>query len=529
MQRMLLVPICLLAVALSEQPPAGVRFELVGRHGTGHFDMSTSEVPAWHAASRRLFVVNAAEGLDIIDIAEPAALRRIAVRRQVGATSVAVHGDLVAWAVAGSAPGARGLVRLLDGDGRDRARLAVGFGPDMVTFTPDGTKLLVACEGECPAPSAGASTGTLVDPHGTVAIIDLADGIGTATVTELGFDAFEVQRSALIERGLRVVSPGRSLAEDLEPEYIAMAPDGRHAFVTLQENNAIAVIDLERREVRSIEPLGFRDCSRPGMGIDAVVDGVGDPRPVPVLAMYQPDAIVAFDHDGVTWLVTANEGEAREGSFNEAITWRQAMAMRNGTASLAREPEPWGELLVSCVPAPASAGGGLCAFGTRSVSLWRFDPETSRISLAWDSGEAIERLIAERTPALFNADHRRGPNVDARSLSKGPEPEGLALATISGRRLVFVAFERSGGVMALDLTDPARPSFVGRFDSRDPLVDLSVDLDRYGIPDHWESAGDLGPEAMTFIPSASSPTGEDLLVVCNEVSGTTTILRVITE
>lgn len=524
MERMLSTLPCVLVVVVSHTHAPPLRFDLVGRHSTGLFDRSAAEVPAFHAGSKRLFVVNASHGMDIIDISDASAPRRVSSVAQPGTTSVAVHGDIIALAAMGSDPLTKGTVRFFDPHGGDLGRVTVGYGPDMVAFTQDGRLLLVACEGEAPQ-AADGDTGVF-DPPGSISLVDLSDGVGSAKVIDLGFEAFEAQRDVLLERGLRVVTPGRTLAEDLEPEYISISPDGRHAFVTLQENNAIAVVDLAERRVRSIEPLGFRDCSQPGMGIDAVVDGAGNPQPVPLLALFQPDSIVAFDHAGETWLVTANEGEAREGSFTEAISWREATKALLGAEPLQGESPPWGDVIVSRVPAPASLGGRFCVFGSRSVSLWRFDPHTSRITHAWDSGDQIERIIAKETPRLFNVDHRSGPKIDARSRSKGPEPEGLALGTIAGRRIVFVALERTGGVMALDVTDPARPSFVGRFESRDPEVDLSIDADGDGVPDHWASAGDLGPEALAFIPASASPSGEDLLVVCYEVSGTTAILRV---
>ncbi|MBX3356357.1 MAG: choice-of-anchor I family protein [Phycisphaeraceae bacterium] len=514
-------------------PPPGwskgdtARLRVVGRHSSGLFDKASSEIAAYHAPTRRLFVVNGTVGLDVLDLANPAEPVRVDAIRLRRPTSVAVHGDLVAVAAMGPAPGDRGSVNFYDPSARVLRRMVVGFGPDMICFTRDGKTLLVACEGE---PSLRDRE---VDPPGTIAFIDLSKGVEQATVTEAGFGAFEPQRQALINRGLRVVSPGRSLAQDLEPEYIALSPNDRWAFVTLQENNAIAIVDVTERKVVSIEPLGFRDAMTPGMGLDAIADGVANPAPVPVLAMFQPDALVAFEHEGALWLATANEGEAREGTIDEAITLDQARAMASGGEAKAI---PEGRLLVSSVPAPATFGGRFCAFGTRSMSLWRVDlaaigaaPERPAIVLAWDSGEIIERMVAERTPALFNADHRRTAKVDARSLSKGPEPEGVALAEIDGRRLLIVTLERSSGVMIFDATDPAAPKFAGYANPRAAEVDLSIDLDGDGVPDHFAAAGDLGPEGVHFLPASVSPTGRPLLIVCNEVSGTTTLFEVMVE
>lgn len=525
----LLLILALVVLAARAHPGEEFTLSQVGRLETGFHDMSASEVAAYHPGSKRLFVVNGAEGLDIIDLADPSTPTRTAVRRQLNPTSVAVHGDLVAMSATGKSHASRGIVRFFDPDGRDLGGVEVGFWPDMLAFTPDGRTLLVACEGECPEPARMDDGASTVDPPGSVSLVDLSRGVGEAKVIDLAFDAFESQRSALIERGLRVVAPGRTLAEDLEPEFIAVSPDGSLAFVTLQENNAIAVIDIPRRTVRSIEPLGFRDCMKPGMGIDPTVDGVIAPRPVPVLAMYQPDAIAAFEHEGALWLLTANEGEARTGSIDEAIAWREATSTNSATEGRSpppREPAPWSALQVSCVPAPTSFGGAPCAFGARSVSLWRVDPASGRITQAWDSGEAIERLVAAHAAVRTEPGRSKRPRVDARSTAKGPEPEGIALRTIAGRRLAAITLERANAVVLLDLTEPAQPRFVGFRGERDERVEPGDDADRDGGRDRGAAAGDLGPEGACFIPAALSPTGEDLLVVCNEVSGTTTILRV---
>lgn len=395
----------------------------------------------------------------------------------------------------------------------------------MIAFAPDGRTLIVACEGEA---SAERGAGAPDDPPGSISFVDLSRGVEDPSVVDVGFASFEARREELVERGLRIVTPGRTLAQDLEPEYVAVAPDGRFAFVTLQENNAIAVIDVPARTIVSIEPLGFRDCAREGMGFDAVDDGVAAPRPVPVLAMYQPDAIAALEEGGELLLATANEGEARAAPFDEAITLEQARLLAGGRAV---EELPEGRLLVSCMRAPESCGGGFCAFGTRSVSLWRVDRAAlgsgrPAISLAWDSGDAIERIVAERAPALFNAESRGSARVDARSSSKGPEPEGIAIGVVAGRRLLFVTLERTSGVVVVDVSNASAPSVVSFEHWRNPTADLSIDVDRNGVPDELALAGDLAPEGVLFIPANDSPDGRPLLVLTNEVSGTTTILRV---
>jgi hypothetical protein len=75
--------------------------------------------------------------------------------------------------------------------------------------------------------------------------------------------------------------------------------------------------------------------------------------------------------------------------------------------------------------------------------------------------------------------------------------------------MAFVALERVGGVMVYDVSTPTAPTFVTYFNAT-----------RTG------ATGDLGPEGLFFIPAVSSPNGKPLLVVGNEISGTTRVLQI---
>ncbi|MBM4114338.1 MAG: hypothetical protein FJ252_00480 [Phycisphaerae bacterium] len=240
----------------------------------------------------------------------------------------------------------------------------------------------------------------------------------------------------------------------------------------------------------------------------------------------QPDAIACFEHGGALWLVTANEGEEREqGSFKEGIRWGDAPR----APAAPRAPE-LDRLIVSRVASDADGDGMLdqpVAFGGRSMSLWRFVPATGeaspRLDLAWDSGDAFERLVAERHPASFNADLDATPWADGRSDAKGPEPEGLAIGMVDGQRLGFVGLERSHGVVVIDLTDPSKPRVIDYVTRCDPSVDLTKAAKDAAV---LKAAGDLAPEGVLFIPADRNPTKRPLVVTCNEVSGTTTVWAV---
>jgi hypothetical protein len=498
-----------LAAILAVEPPVRTPpcLSVVGREASGVWNASSSEIAAFHAPSRRLFVTDANRGLRVIDLSDPAKPRQIALHACEGLNSVAIHGDLVAIVCQPPDKRQRGTLELLTPEGVSITKVEVGFGPDMVCFTPDGKRLLVANEGE--ATQDGA-----FDPEGSIGVVDLAAGVDKPVYRELGFKPFEGDRPALVKAGLHCVSPRASLAQDLEPEYIAVSPDGTRAFATLQENNAIAVIDLARGQERvaRIAPLGFKDFSK--CGLDASDrDGGIRIEPAPVWGLLQPDTIKCFEHGGELWLATANEGEERDRADVQEAS-RLSKLKHALDADLAKD-ERLGRLSVSALRGDENDDGVLdriFCFGGRSVSLWKVAADGS-IAQAWDSGSEIERRTAELMPACFNMDSEKGGGGDDRSDNRGPEPEGLEVAAMEGRRILLVGLERTGGVMAWDITDPAKPTFLQWINPRDPAV-------RAG-----PGAGDVAPEGLLFIPAAASPSGEPLIVVCNEVSGTTTIMR----
>jgi hypothetical protein len=452
-------------------------------------------------------VTDAKRGLRVLDLSDPSKPGQIAVHAREGLNSVAVHGDLVAIVRQPEDRRLRGTLELLSPDGTLVSSTHVGFGPDMVCFTPDGKRLLVANEGEATGDGA-------FDPEGSIGIVDLAAGADKPVYRELDFANFEGDRDSLAQGGLHCVSPKASLAQDLEPEFIAVSPDGTRAFATLQENNAIAVIDLApgKERVARLAPLGFKDFSK--CGLDAGDrDGGIHIEPAPVWGLYQPDTIKCFEHAGEFWLATANEGEERDrGDVQEAS--RLSKLKHALDADLSKD-ERLGRLKVSALRGDENDDGVLdriFCFGGRSVSLWKVKTD-GLIEQAWDSGSEIERRTAEQMPASFNGDGEKGVGADARSDSRGPEPEGVEVATVEGRRLMFVGLERTGGVTAWDITDPAAPRFLQWINPRDPAV-------RAG-----PGAGDVAPEGLLWIPATMSPSGVPLVVVCNEVSGTTTIYR----
>ncbi|AEG45455.1 choice-of-anchor I family protein [Isoptericola variabilis] len=527
---------------------AAISLTPVGSHATGVFDESAAEIVAYHARSQRLFTVDAHAGavtvLDVSDAGAPVelfALRTTGIAAADGsvvpagavADSVAVRPDgLGVVAVESDVKTDDGWLVFFDaaGDGGALGAVRVGALPDMVTVTPDGRSAVVANEGE---PADDFS----VDPEGSVSVVALPKKVAAPAqdaVRTADFHAFE---GDALPDGVRVFGPDvpapdgsleHRVSRNLEPEYVAVAEDSRTAYVTLQEANAIAVVDLASATVTDLWPLGAKDHSLPGNGIDpSDRDGRVDIRDVPVKGLYMPDAVAAYSARGTTYLVTANEGDAREwGDYEEPA--RVKDLGKDGLAPVCADSPAAGLLgdadlgrlnvtTASGLRADGSCYEELYAFGGRSFSIWTTDGE-----LVFDSGDAFERITAEALGDAFNTNHSE-TNFEGRSDDKGPEPEALTLGTIAGRTYAFVGLERASGVMVYDVTVPAEASFVTYVSNRDYSVSVE---DADDVDAALAEAGDLGPEGMAFVPAHRSPTRTPLLAVANEVSGTTTLFEI---
>lgn len=496
----------------------GIGLKLLGRYQHGSFSQSAAEICAYQKETRRLYVVNAeAGGIDILDVVnpeEPKLVKRVVLTEQGSKpNSVAVWGNLVAAAMSSDPIQEPGKVVFLGGEGEIRKVVMVGAQPDMVTFSPDGKWLLTANEGE---PSDDYQR----DPEGSVSLIDVSGGVEQITqekVKNLGFEAFH-ERSKLDPR-VRVYGPGASVAQDLEPEYIAVSPDSKRAWVSLQEANGLGVIDLEKGEISQVVGLGFKDHSREENSLDASdKDGGIRIQSWPVKGMYQPDGIKAFASGDEVYLISANEGDHRKYSgFSEEVRVGELTLdpQRFPRAKELQKKEALGRLLVTKSLGDANGDGiyeELYSLGGRSFSIWSHTGE-----LVWDSGNEFERILAGRYESSFNADQTSNER-DGRSDNKGPEPEGVVVGEVGERKIAFIGLERHSGIMLYDVTDPKRPEFVE--------YALSRDISK---PPETLEAGDLGPEGLTFLGAGESPTGKPILAVSYEVSGTTALYEVTVE
>ena len=513
-----------------ERTPTTLALQKIGgfnRNTDGSTTVGAAEVTAYDAASRRLFVVNGANGtVDVVNLANPAAPVLIGTidvaALGAGVNSVAVHDGLVAVAIQATPKTNPGVVAFYNAATLALVNsVAVGALPDMLTFTPDGLRVLVANEGE---PNSYGLVDS-VDPEGSVSVITVNRG-GTPTVATAGFGAFNGQEATLRAQGIRIYGPGASAAQDFEPEYITVSDDGRTAYVTLQENNAIATINVLTATVTAVRPLGFKDHSLAGFGLDAsdedggVNTNSGTPAinivTRPIKGLYLPDAIASYQVNGSTYLITANEGDTRADwpGFNEETRVRAYCAAAGldptvfPDASLLFDSN-LGRLRITNSPNGGNTGknaAGQCtelwAFGGRSFSIWSTD-----VARVYDSGDEFEQRTRNLPNVNFNAGHEDN-DLDGRSANKGPEPEGVVVAKFGTKTFAFIVLERVGGVMVYDVSTPANATFVTYLNTRNALT------------------GDLGPEALTFISAAQSPNGKPLLVVGHEVSGTAAVYEI---
>ncbi|MCA9957083.1 MAG: choice-of-anchor I family protein, partial [Anaerolineales bacterium] len=356
-----------------------------------------------------------------------------------------------------------------------------------------------------------------VDPEGSVSIIDLRHGVANLTQADVRTASFAKFNGRSIDPLIRIFGPNATVSQDLEPEYIAVSDDSRIAWVTLQENNALAIIDIANANVMSLRALGLKDHSQPGNGLDASdKDDAINIANWPVYGMYMPDAIAAFTIRGQQFLITANEGDARDYdgyAEEERVKDLELDPTAFPNADALQENEAIGRLTVTTAQGDTDGDGdfdALWAFGGRSFSIW-----TRQGKLVFDSGDQLEQITATVLPDDFNSTNDENDSFDNRSDNKGPEPEGVVVGVVNGRTYAFIGLERIGGIMVYDVTTPSNPQFVEYINTRDFSGDAEAG-----------TAGDLGPEGLTFVSASDSPTGQPLLIVGYEVSGSVAIFSI---
>ena len=556
---------------------AAISLKLVGSTPAiaDNFDESAAEIVAYHPDSKTAYLVNsnskAVDVVDLSDVTAPTITSTLDVAGDVetavdalsegdlgAVNSVDVSGDYLAVAIEADTKQDTGYIAFYNVDGTFVSAVAAGALPDKVGFSPDGKYAVVANEGE---PNDDYS----VDPAGTITVIDVSDGFDIATAATADFTDFNAGGSKELTGPVRISAKAESVAQDLEPEFIAFSADSTTAFATLQENNAVAIIDLASAEVTTVLGIGFKDYGLPGNEIDASNkdDGV-NLNSWSIFGTYMPDGFDAYDVNGVTYLVTANEGDGREyvsdatdaadctaqGGFlfddGDCFHYLDEIRVKDLDASQFTEDlvaklgadfqdqDKLGRLKVitdlgledssACTtlattgqpiafpeetPVAGCVYENLYSFGSRSFTIW----DTSTGRAVFDSGSDMERITAQQLGGSFNASNDSNDGDD-RSDDKGPEPEAVEIATINDNTFAFIALERVGGVMVYNITNPQNAQFVQYINPRDfTVADDAVEANM---------AGPLGPEDLKFITQ-----DDDMyLLVSNEVSGTLSVYSV---
>lgn len=496
-------------------PTNELNMSLLTSFSNGLAGDNSAEIVAYDSTNYRLYIANSvAAKLDIVDFSNPSVpviLNSIDISTYGNINSVCVYNGTVAMAIENTQAQENGFVVFLNADGTFISQVTVGAMPDMITFNKNQTKILTANEGE---PNDDYS----LDPEGSVSIVDLTAGyaaLTNANVTTIGFTAYNGMESDLIAQGIRIFSSSASVAQDLEPEYITISDDNLKAFVAIQENNALAVIDIASATIDTIYALGYSDYST-GNGMDASdKNGQVLIASAPVKGAYMPDAIAFAKIAGQGYVFSANEGDSREfGSvvdaerikdlnLDETIFPDQHILMNDNL---------FGRLNGLTYSGDTDNDGDLDeihVMGGRSFSIWN----ASNGQLVFDSKDLIEQItsVHPATAPFFNASNSTGnATLKNRSDDKGPEPEGVTTAVIAGNTYLFVSLERVGGVLTFNVNDPANPVYVGYYNNRTLAG----------------SGPDLGAEGIIHISATASPNGNELVILANEVSSTLSVYQI---
>ena len=555
---------------------ASITLGLVGRIQLNSDDPEgAAEIVQFHSASSTIYAINSAADeptIEIIDastltsdvLANPLSSENLTSITLVlpteqnsvqlaGPTSLAVSGNWMAVAMPAADKATNGMVLFYNGLDTSSPTFVkaveVGNLPDMVTFTPDASKVLTANEGE---PSGDYT----IDPEGSISIISIVDGTPSDTSINISFSDYNGKQADLEKQGMHFPNPsGRTIngslisttvAQDLEPEYITTTNEV--AYITLQENNGLAIVDLSDNSVKVIG-LGFKDWSE--FQIDGMEDGtVSFGQYDNLYGMYMPDTIASFQWKDANFLVTANEGDAREYFFDTLNTdgvqdedlcnsaGGQDFDEDDGCLSYTEETQgrrldyspgsnletiagddprdfdftafPLGRLTVTNVLGDSDNNGeyeALYAYGARSFTIW----DTNGL-VVFDSGDDFERITASIHGNAFNNNNDENAG-DSRSANKGPEPEALTVGQVGDKTYAFIGMERLGGIFVYDVTNPYDAMFVDYVINRD-------------LTEGGDLIGDSVPEGMVFVDATNSPTGNTLIIIGNEVSGTVSVWQI---
>ncbi|EOV4648751.1 choice-of-anchor I family protein [Vibrio parahaemolyticus] len=525
------------------------------------FDTSAAEIVNYDACTDKLYVVNAqAKRVDVLSLNESSAPSQTdfidltdvgtSAGIEIGAAnSVAVFNGLVAVAIENNNKQEDGLIALYRSDDLSLiTTFKTGALPDMVGFSKDGRYIATANEGE---PNSDYS----IDPEGSVTLVDLSKGINNADVTQIGFGEFDGVRSDELPKAVRISGPNASIAQDLEPEYLTFADNGK-IYVALQENNAMAIIDPQNHSVEKIVALGEKSWSNSKLDASNKDKIIGNLKSYPQLVgLYMPDTLDSYSINGQTYIVSANEGDGREYGFKTTqaecdqagFKWDEddyqgtpdytnvkgsclshidevrgkklKVTTYHPLAGALKDNKQLARLKVIKPNHTLNAEENVQAFGARSFSIWNENGE-----LVFDSGDDFATVALLNEGKHFNSTNDSNSSGDDRSDDKGIEPEAIEVAKINGRYYAFIGLERQGGIMVYDITEPKQAQFLHYVNHRDytqPVCTL-VEDGECANDTYNPKAGDLAPESINYF----TRNGQHFIAVGNEVSGTTSVFRI---
>jgi LPXTG-motif cell wall-anchored protein len=496
--------------------------------GVTNEDGGVAEIVKYNADNQKFYVINGyGQTIDIVslkDLTSSTQEQQLQKEKSINIadavnTDTFTYGDLtsidinpskdmIVAAVQDEDYTKNGKIVVLNYDGEIQKTYDTGVQPDMVKMTADGKYILSANEAE---PRGGLEG---PDPEGSITIVETETG----KVTQVKFDD-----QTVIEDDVHIRNNGTKAdaIRDLEPEYMDLSKDGSKAFITLQENNAIATIDIQAGKVKSVKSLGYKDHSLPGNELDAAKNGKIELETLPILGAYMPDSISYVNIGGTDYLVTANEGDATEWPEEEP-TFLNIADFKDVKDTITLNSDLFKGM--TAVEAQAAfdrmkgsndykklevltdrGNDAIYTLGGRSFSIWKADT----MELVYDSRSEFETITAERYPDVFNWSND-DDEFEKRSSKKGPEPEDVKVGMIGNQLYAFVGLERMGGVMTYNISNPENAEFANYINNRDFSQAI---------------AGDVAPEGLDFITAELSPTGRPLVLVGNEVSGTVSVLE----
>lgn len=554
-----------------EAASAGVRLTRLGSYRGGQFSNATPTSAVFDRRSQRLFVGSAdrqaIEALDISDPSKPSKVFEIPLMPFGNEPiSIAIKEGVLAVTVETTNSSTEpNRILFFNADGESLRSPVDIAGVRQVGFTPNGRQLVATVLG-------GVDEGTLQITESKVAVIDLGRVNWSTcrrkpeqcrlepTLRLADFRAFDKER--LRASGVRfflsavispLLPPGAELTvgQEIDLAGLTITRDSRHAFVSLQRNNALAKLDLRRARITEINALGSLDHSAPGFGMDiSDRDGAINIANWPLRSFPQPDKIAVIRSGGQVFILAVNEGDPfdvelpagtvlGDGSvLTEDTEFSEKARIRDLTldqtafpdAAVLQANENMGRLQVSQIDGFVldatgdKVFGELFTLGSRSLSILTPSGET-----LFDTGEAFERITEraalEQDLAFNSAEDENEP--DRRSDDRGPEPEPLAFGRFRDRSYAFVGSERVGGLFVYDVTAPHAPVFQQYINNRNFAVepkDVCGEKGGPALPD-CPLAGDLEPEGLLFISKRDSPIAAPLLAVVHELSDSTTLYR----